>query len=181
MQDAIGDVTSGLRAKLGPDVVRWVSPRNIHLTLKFLGDVSESGLRLIQEAVATAASTCEAFDVVVDGLGFFPNARRPRVLWVGLTAPAALELLQGNLDVATARLGYQSEGRGYSPHLTIGRTHQNATDRKLGDVRSALKGVHVGNLGIVRVDSIHLFRSDLTPSGAVYTSLWTTKLATPGG
>ena len=111
LQDAIETATASLQAALRADSVRWVARRNIHLTLKFLGDVSPSSMDLITNVLAVEASRHEPFDMRVEGIGAFPNARRPRVLWVGLKGPPTLTSLQLELDSATARLGYKSEER----------------------------------------------------------------------
>src|SRR5512142_1817220 len=88
LQDSIHTATSELRGALGEGLVRWVPAHNVHLTLKFLGDVSTSSLELIKQMMVTEASQFAAFEVQVEGLGCYPNLRRPRVLWVGLKAPA---------------------------------------------------------------------------------------------
>jgi 2'-5' RNA ligase len=176
LQDAVESATSGLCKKLGPDLIRWVPARNIHLTLKFLGDVSPSNLDLIKQMLMTEAAQHPAFDVEVEGFGSYPTSRRPRVLWVGLNAPAALISLQHAIEAATARLGYASEERGFSPHLTIGRVRQNVSPPDLQKIRAALEETKVGRLGTARVDAVHLFKSELLPNGSVYTKLFSASL-----
>src|SRR5512142_2282854 len=85
LQDAIQTATLAVRSKLGSGLVRWVPGNNVHLTLKFLGDAAPSTVETIKHALAAEASRYEPFDVVVEGFGAYPNARRARVLWVGLT------------------------------------------------------------------------------------------------
>jgi 2'-5' RNA ligase len=177
IQTAIQEATIGLRKALEDDLVRWVPAHNIHLTLKFLGDVSPANLDLIKQMLATEASQYTAFDVQVEGIGSYPNARRPRVLWVGLNAPTALASLQHSIETAAARLGYESEERGFSPHLTIGRVHQNASSTDIQKIRSALETNKVGNLGTARIDAVYLFKSDLQSTGSVYTKLFSAPLA----
>ncbi len=176
LQDAIHTATVGLRKSLGNDLVRWVPAHNVHLTLKFLGDVSPSNLDLIKHMLATEAGQCQAFDVHIEGLGCYPTPRRPRVLWVGLTAPAALASLQHAIEAAAARLGYASDEHAFSPHLTIGRVRQNASAADIQKIRPALQETKVGNLGSALVDAIHLFKSDLQPTGSVYTKLFSAPL-----
>ena len=146
LQDPIHAATAGLRQVLGDSLVRWVHPQNVHLTLKFLGDVAPSNLDLIHQMLVTEASQFAAFDVQVEGLGSYPNSRRARVLWVGLNAPAELASLQSAIEAATARLGYESEERGFSPHLTIGRVRQSASSADLQKIRVALEETHLGLL-----------------------------------
>ena len=176
LQDTIQTATSGLRKTLGDELVRWVPIHNVHLTLKFLGDVSPSSLDLIKQMLTTEASQVQSFEVQIEGLGSYPNPRRPRVLWVGLIAPAALAALQHSIDAAAARLGFESEDRDYSPHLTIGRVRQNISASEQQKIRTALEGTRVGNLGAAQVDAVHLFKSDLQPTGSLYTKLFTAPL-----
>ena len=176
IQDAIGVASSGLRARSNAGLVRWVPLRNIHLTLKFLGDVSVSSLELIRKMLATEAPKYPAFDLVVEGLGAYPNVRRPRIVWAGVTAPDELRLLQAGIEAAAVRLGYASEDRAYSPHLTIGRVRRNPSTTDLGALAGELASSRAGTLGRLRVDAIHVFRSDLHPTGAVYTKLFGARL-----
>lgn len=176
LQDAIQDATADLRTSLGPDLVRWVPRRNIHLTLKFLGEVSSSSLDLILSAIRAEASRHGAFDMLVAGTGAFPNARRPRVLWVGLEAPPTLGRLQRDLDAATAQLGFKSEEREFSPHLTIGYVRSATRAAGSEKIRGALARTQVGNLGSQHVDAVHLFKSDLLRTGAVHTKVLTASL-----
>ncbi|HSR21809.1 MAG TPA: RNA 2',3'-cyclic phosphodiesterase [Anaerolineales bacterium] len=180
MQDAIRAATVGIRAALGPDLVRWVALRNVHLTLKFLGDTAPSGIELIRAALDAAVPHYKTFDVAVQDVGAFPNGRRPRVLWFGLDAPPPLISLQRELDLATARLGYSLEERGFSPHLTIGRVRQPAGAADLQKIREVLgHNRSVGELGTFSVGAVHLFKSELLPAGSVHTKLCTAQLA-PG-
>ncbi len=178
LQDAIQTATADLRRRLGGDLVRWVPAQNVHLTLKFLGDVSPTSLDLIQHMLQTEAGQYRPFDASVAGFGCYPNSRRPRILWVGLQAPPILNSLQHDLDSAAARLGYPPEDRDFSPHLTIGRVRQNVTASDLQKIRTEVEHVQVGDLGSTRVDAIHLFKSDLLPTGSVYTKLFSAQLGT---
>lgn len=176
LQDAIQTATAHLRKTLDHDLIRWIPARNIHLTLKFLGDVSPSSLDLIEQMLTTEAAQLRPFEMRVEGFGSYPTSRRPRVLWVGLNAPAALASLQHAIEAATSRLGYPSEEREFSPHLTIGRVRQNVSAADLQKIRTALEETKVGSLGTVRVEAIHLFKSELHPSGSVYTKLFSASL-----
>jgi 2'-5' RNA ligase len=167
----LDEVIAQLQQKLAGVPVRWVPAKNIHLTLKFLGDVSLSNLEILKKIVRTEVSAHAPFEISVGELGAFPTIRRPRVIWVGVKAPAELSVIQQRIDAETARLGYAREDRKFSPHLTLGRVSRNATPQdvhKIGEILSASK---VGFLGAVSVRDIHLFRSDLMPDGAVYTPL----------
>src|SRR5512147_2569284 len=121
LQESIQQNTARLRQALNSSLVRWTPAHNIHLTLKFLGDVSPANITLLCEMLTREAEPHPAFDMSIAGLGSFPTSRRPRVIWLGLRAPAVLESLQHGIESAAARLGYASEERPFSPHLTIGR------------------------------------------------------------
>ena len=172
IQDTIQIATNSMRKTLGNDLIRWVPVHNVHLTLIFLGDISSSSLDLIKQMMTTEAAQFRAFEMRIEGLGAYPNSRRPRILWVGLNAPSALTYLQHALQAATARLGYPPEEREFSPHLTIGRVRQNVSTSEQQKIRTTLEETQVGNLGTVCVDGVHLFKSDLQPSGSLYTSLF---------
>ena len=172
LQDAMDKSTARLKKALARPLVRWVPPHNVHLTLKFLGDVSPANLELLAQALKVEAEQHASFSLSIGGLGAFPNSRRPRVIWIGIEAPAALPTLQRGIEAAAARLGYAPETRPFSPHLTIGRVNQNASASEVQQIRAALGQTRVGALGAVTVEAVHIFKSDLQPSGAVYTHLY---------
>jgi 2'-5' RNA ligase len=176
LQDAIQKATSGLRKTLGDELIRWVPPHNVHLTLKFLGDISPASLDQIKQILVTEAAQVEAFAVQVEGLGAYPNSRRPRVLWVGLNAPASLTALQHSIDAAAARLGFESEDREFSPHLTIGRVRQNLSTTEQQKVRTTVEETQIAKLGTAQVDAVYLFKSDLQAAGSIYTKLFSAPL-----
>ncbi len=177
LQDAIFRQTSRLRESAGPEAVRWVPQANLHLTLKFLGDVAPSSLQFLNQMLASEAAAHPCFQMTVGGLGAFPNTRRPRVVWLGVQAPPGLAMLQRSLENAAARLGYAPEDRPFSPHLTIGRVRQAASIAGQSRLRQALEAQQIGRLGQAAVDSLTLMKSDLQPGGSVYTPLFTAALA----
>ena len=171
-------VLGALRKQLPGNSIRWVAANNIHLTIKFLGDVSLSSLELLTKALQSEASRHPPFDISVGELGVFPSLRRPHVVWVGVEAPPELAALQHGVEAEMARLGYAPEQRPFSPHLTLGRVGRNASSeetRQIGDVLGKHK---VGFLGAFRVRTVYLYRSDLQPGGSIYTRLLTANLAT---
>lgn len=176
LQSAIYTETAGLRKSLGPDLVRWVPCSNLHLTLKFLGDVSPSNVDMISQMLSAEAGLIPCFSMRIEGIGSFPNSRRPRVIWIGIQAPAVLESLQRGIESASARLGYESEERGYSPHLTIGRIKQDIPALDQQKIRRALEETRIGEIGSTHVDALHLYKSDLKPSGSIYTRLYSAPL-----
>jgi 2'-5' RNA ligase len=172
IQKAISQSLASLQKTLAKPMIRWVAPQNVHLTLKFLGDVSPANLEQLADALKLETNAHPAFSMQVGGVGAFPNSHRARVIWVGLEAPPALAALQRGVEAACASLGYPAEDRSFSPHLTVGRVGQNVSVADLHKIHTALDGTKVGLLGQVQVDAIHIFKSDLQPGGSVYTPLY---------
>ena len=173
IQNAIASNIASMKNAFPKPLIRWVAPRNVHLTLKFLGDVSPASLERLAGTLKVEAASHEMFSMSVGGLGAFPSHRRARVLWIGLQAPPALAALQRSVDAAAAQLGYPKEDRPFSPHLTIGRVALTVSAVDLKHIQSALEATKVDNLGTVHVQAIHIFKSDLQPGGSVYTQLYT--------
>jgi len=176
IHQAIEKKTAPIRAALNKNLVRWVPTGNIHLTLKFLGDVSPTNLEMLAQMLNAEVSKHQEFEMEFRGLGAFPNPRRPRVIWIGIQAPAGLEALQHGIEAATATLGYPAEKRPFSPHLTVGRVKQKISSAGIQKIRAALEETHIGSLGSTKVSAVHLFKSDLKPTGAVYTQLFSAPL-----
>lgn len=176
LQESIENQTARLRQTLGDDVIRWVSPHNMHLTLKFLGNVPAAHLDFLKQLLAQAAGSTPQFDMQIGGIGSFPNSKRPRVLWVGLHAPASLASLQKMIEDGANRLGYEKEERPFSPHLTLGRVRQGVDMSTLQKITHTLSSIQLGKIGTARVDSVHLYKSDLNSEGSVYTKLFSIPL-----
>ncbi|MFM8874530.1 MAG: RNA 2',3'-cyclic phosphodiesterase [Anaerolineae bacterium] len=174
--DSIEQQTKRLRQTLGNDVIRWVLTHNMHLTLKFLGNVPVSHLEFLKQMLAQATDSITQFDLQIGGVGSFPNSNRPRVLWVGIHAPALLSNLQKAIEEGAKRLGYEKEERPFSPHLTLGRVRQGLDGKDLQKISNALSSIQLGKIGIARVDSVHIYKSDLNSEGSVYTKLFSTPL-----
>ena len=177
--DAIEKQTTRLHQILGNESIRWVPTQNMHLTLKFLGDIATSHMEFLKQLLIREAASHSQFNLQLGGLGSFPTSRRPRLLWIGIHAPANLVSLQKSIEAGASRLGYEQEERVFSPHLTIGRTRQSISPPELQKIRAALDTIQLGNIGTARVDSIHLIKSDLQPSGSIYTKLFSAPLTKP--
>jgi 2'-5' RNA ligase len=157
--------------------VRWVPVANIHLTLKFLGDVSLNNLDLLKDALHTEVVGHHRFNISVGGIGAFPKIRNPRVVWVGVEGPESLVTLQRGIENQMARLGYERDQRNFSAHLTLGRVSRSARPEDIRSVSNALDKYKVGFIGITPVNEVQLIRSDLHSDGAVYTSLMSVTLS----
>ncbi|HID10750.1 MAG TPA: RNA 2',3'-cyclic phosphodiesterase [Candidatus Latescibacteria bacterium] len=149
--------------------VRWVAPENLHLTLKFLGEIEEERLEEVFFGVEEAVSGVGPFQMVLEGLGGFPGLGRPRVLWVGVSEGAGeLRDLAERVEGSLERRGFPREGRPFSPHLTIGRVRQPSG--RLGQLTAVMREKDFGPEE-VRVEEVKVMKSELMPSGAVYTTL----------
>ena len=170
-REAVEGVIRDLRAKSG-DAVRWVRPEGVHLTLKFLGDIDADSVPAISEALDRCAAPTAPFDLFLEGVGAFPNARRPRVVWVGLGGGLEPLLgLQQSIEGELEALGYARERRAFTPHLTLGRVRDRISPAQVRALSEALGVVSVAPGVKLPVKEISLMQSDLRPSGAVYTRL----------
>jgi 2'-5' RNA ligase len=148
--------------------VKWVEPHNIHLTLKFLGDVAEDQLPSVFQAVAEGAQGLAPLQVRLSRLGAFPNLRRPRVVWIGVDqGKEALLQLQGRMEEAMARRNFPREDRPFSPHLTIGRVK---SERGLEDLIDIIRATPFETESF-EIDELVAMESTLTPDGPIYTPL----------
>jgi 2'-5' RNA ligase len=153
---------------------RWVRPENIHLTLKFLGDVNPDDIDKIGTAMACAAIDCLPVTVSVRGIGVFPGIKRPRVIWVGLGGETpALFALQSRLEQELAGAKFPKDKRSFKAHLTLGRIKRTANPAV---IRQMLTNYAKLSSEEFTFNQIILFKSDLKPSGAVYSKLKQTNL-----
>jgi RNA 2',3'-cyclic 3'-phosphodiesterase len=176
IRQAIRDNTEAMREALG-SLIRWVPTENMHLTLKFIGDVSPANVELLSQMLTAETKGSAPFQMQIGGLGSFPSSRRARVIWIGIQAPPGLASLQHGIESATTRLGYEPETRPFSPHLTIGRVRQQVSAGEQQQIRAALERTQVGDLGKAEITAVHLFKSDLQPTGSIYTRLFSAALS----
>ncbi|HKP12278.1 MAG TPA: RNA 2',3'-cyclic phosphodiesterase [Blastocatellia bacterium] len=154
--------------------ISWVKPANIHLTIKFLGDVPAARVDDVRRAVERACQPVPPFEITVEGAGCFPSARSPRVLWVGLNPlPDELRRLHSNVEAELERLGFAREAKRFSPHLTIARVRDPFKARPTVDGLMAT-GFAAEAFGVAEVI---VMRSDLHPSGSIYTPQAVVKLS----
>lgn len=167
-----------LQRKLASYPLRWARPEGIHLTLKFLGDTDVARIDEIIDGLMQVGRRHAPFELAVGGLGMFPNANRPSVLWMGVRDEhGRLRRLAEDVDKAMARMGWKRERRPFQGHLTLARVQKRATPRErrqLGALIASLRGYET--LGILPVETFQLMRSQLHPQGAIYTTLHTIRL-----
>ena len=156
-----------LSLRLGDKRGRWVRPENLHVTLKFIGEAADTKLEGIRDSLAKIRSDAPV-DLQFRGLGYFPNEKHPRVLWVGLNASSNLALLAGDIDRALEAQGVAPEKRAFAPHVTLARFEPPGLHEKLG---AAIQKNSQREFGSFQVRDFHLIESKLRPSGAEYTTL----------
>ena len=156
-----------LLSTLRPEaLIKWSPLDNLHITTKFIGEWPEERLSELQAALAAVPSR-KAIEVHVHDLGFFPNAKSPRNFWCGIDAPGLAELA-ADTDAATSALGIDSEKRKYSPHLTLARIKERPD---LSRLHHAIEREATFHFGSFAARSFYLYRSQLKPTGSVYTKL----------
>jgi 2'-5' RNA ligase len=157
--------------------VRWTPASNLHLTLRFLGEIDDLQRRVLEDALATLVGKHSRLLLEAGGLGCFPNTRRPSVIWCGIQGDGtALARLQADIEHTARRIGLPAEEKAFAPHLTIGRLQRSATGRQLQAVGAAV--LHLGATAVTPVEpattpvgELLLMQSELTPTGAIYTPL----------
>jgi 2'-5' RNA ligase len=170
IESAVEDLENALK-RSGADV-KWVRPGNVHITLKFLGGVEKGRLDGVSEALRHAVAGVRAFDALVSGVGTFPsNPRRARVVYMELSVGVAeMKDLAARIEDAMAEIGFDKDKRPFKSHLTIGRVRTGA--RRLDDLGRSITEAEYKPLKLA-VDRVNLVKSELTPSGAIYTVLET--------
>lgn len=148
---------------------RWVRPENIHLTLKFLGDINPDDVDRISDALIGAVADISTLALSIRGIGVFPGIKRPRVIWVGLGGDVQeLFALQSGIEAGLDAVGFPKEKRAFKAHLTLGRIKQAV---KPDVIRQMMRQHASISAEEFTCDQVTLFKSDLKPSGAVYTEL----------
>jgi len=167
--------------KLGSEsYVKWVDPQGMHLTLKFLGNISVDKVSAISEAIAEVARSVAPFRLELTESGAFPNTKAPRVAWVGLGGDLeSLLRLQRGIDQALIPLGFPPEARAFSPHLTLGRVRDQATPQERRRLGERMASLEVQGQPSLYVDRVSLMRSQLTSKGAIYSRLSAAELHLP--
>jgi len=154
--------------------VRWCTEQQLHVTLKFLGEVSDGQLSAVCDAVTAAADSVEPFSLHLTGLGCFPSPRSPRVLWCGVEDPAGGCARWVDLaDPLFEDLGFSRETRKFHPHITLGRSKSPAGSDVM---RRVLEEVPAPATPTMTVEEVVLFESRLTPGGAQYTPRFKARL-----
>jgi RNA 2',3'-cyclic 3'-phosphodiesterase len=176
IQNSIDSIISQLKTQ-NLKAVRWVSAKNIHLTLKFIGEIPAQNINSINTVLSETATNFKPFDLDISGIGAFPNLHRPRVIWLGLNAPPALSEMQKAIEKGCRSINVLGDDKPFSPHLTIGRIVRDSNPQDLQPIESIISHQNISTVGTLLVKSICLFKSDLNPTGSVYTRLSTFPLS----
>ncbi len=142
--------------------VKWTPREQLHITIKFIGEVQENEQALIRERLAEIKWS--SFTITLNGTGFFPSSRKPRILWMGIERSENLFELKQKIDLALSDLGINTENRDFTPHLTLARLSGN----KQTDISKMIERFSSIGQFTVQVDSFILFSSLLTSKGAVH-------------
>jgi 2'-5' RNA ligase len=178
VKELVGEVQSQLRQRIPDGLVRWQDKNKPHLTLRFLGQVTDAHLPVCRHAVMAASQKQNPFYLETTSLGVFPSRRRPSVLWLGIGGDlSALTDLHDALDYRLSNIGSHQESKGFHPHLTLGRMRHSSREAKMPLIE-ALELVKPKSVGW-QVDQVELIESKLHPSGASYHMLATGRFASP--
>ena len=163
----IGEVQGDLRSTHAE--VRWTSPEKIHLTLKFFGNIEESKIDPIFKSIEEPIRDTLPFSLKVRGVGAFPHLKNPRVIWIGLVDEGeVLTSFQKEIENQLGRIGFRPEDRPFHPHLTLGRMKSS---RGKEELVGRMERHREEEFGDIHVERVILFRSELRPSGPIYTPL----------
>ena len=155
-----------------PGAVRWVSLDGLHLTLKFLGDVDAGRVDGITQGMRLACRDLAPFELTLSGLGVFPSAGKPRVVWAGVKGDlASVTRLQAGIESEMSAIGFAPEKRAFTPHLTLGRVRDRAADAQRRLLGSAVAACSIEAPQPWLVEDVRLVRSELGPQGAKYSDL----------
>ncbi|MEC4889875.1 MAG: RNA 2',3'-cyclic phosphodiesterase [Nitrospira sp.] len=187
LRTQLAQVQQDLKQRLGRDFPKdvrlsWVQPALIHLTVKFLGDIEESLVEPMRQAIEQVVKAHRIIHIPIERLGAFPHPQQPRVVWAGASAQwekgeeaARLSALHQSLEDCCELLGFAREGRPLSPHLTLARI--KAGERHVGQAMAKSGAMdRPWSLGALAVDSMVLMKSELKPSGPIYTKLWDARI-----
>ena len=178
LEENLRNKLSELQAELkksGADV-KWVETKNLHLTLKFLGEISNEDIPKVEAAMDEICKDTKAFTIKLQGVGAFPKISYPRVIWVGIIAgEKSLIELAAKLDDRLEKENFKKEERPFSAHLTVGRSRSNLN--RIGLIEQLDKNKNWEGLQ-TQVDKITLFKSTLTPKGPIYEPILTKTLKT---
>jgi len=175
VRDAVADVMGELRRAQAD--VAWVRPENLHVTMRFLGEMTDEQRQMLADVLARIAGNFQPIPIALSGLGAFPSISAPRVVWVGISqGQDPLVQLAGQLEDAVVALGMPRDTRRFTAHVTLGRVR---TPRHRAQLVASLRDLTWTPPGPFIADHLTLFQSQLTSSGAIYTPVFTAPFSLP--
>ncbi|MBI5184852.1 MAG: RNA 2',3'-cyclic phosphodiesterase [Nitrospinae bacterium] len=155
--------------------ISWVQPQNVHLTIKFLGNVEEEKIGPIGKALEKAIGGARAFSMNINEVGVFPNIKFPRVIWMGVDEPTrTLINLENRISAEMETLGFPKEEKKFTPHITLGRIKSHKGKNKLMEIIQSQRMLYCDE---ALVEDVKLYKSELKPTGAVHSVLASFSLA----
>lgn len=170
------DVIVDLQKVFPSGKLRWVKPENIHLTLRFLGNVSSDKLVFVKEAIIETSKRSYPCSINLKGLGGYPSKSKPRTVWLSCIPDQNLLALRSTLNLQLGDYGFPEDKSAFKPHITLVRVPARLTSNELKTISDKLKKTDLPNIGIAKFTSVNLFKSELAFSGPTYTLLLTANL-----
>jgi 2'-5' RNA ligase len=167
-------VLDEVRQELRYEKIKWVDLSTLHVTLFFLGDTTEPVAKVVCKFISDSFSQTNAFSLLISGLGAFGERGNPRVIWIGLEPNKHLNDIQHRVEQLAVALGFQPDARGFNPHITIARVKSKSNASRVYRVLSEY-GPQIQQQ--VHIDEVILYKSELTPIGAMYTKYCSQNLA----
>lgn len=181
LPDNIQQYLTSLQSKIAHSnehTIKWVESHNIHLTLKFLGDITETTIPALSRAIRNSVQNISAFTLVTDIPGSFPNNKNPRIIWIGLSGDIdTLVHLQKSIELNIQPLGFFADSKGFSPHLTLGRLRDNISFQQRQNIGKTLSSLKLEEKLPFTVNNIFLVKSTLTSHSPIYSHLDIIKLS----
>jgi 2'-5' RNA ligase len=167
IKEKIEDIQERLK-RIGAEV-KWVVPQDIHITIKFLGNINVSELENIYIVVTNICNKFSPFQISISSISAFPDKKRPKVIWIGVKeGKDILCKINKEVEDSLIKIGFKKEDKEFNPHITIGRVKGLY---RLSQLADTLKNMDIGDIGEIHVRNIQVIKSQLTPSGPIYTIL----------
>lgn len=167
----IGKIIAYFKTQTPGDALKWVSTLNLHITIKFLGDIPENKLDQVKAILSESLQDTAPFTINIEGMKIHPDKRNPRLILLGVTENGSLTDIHAILDRALTAVGVDPDNRKFRPHITIARINQRCKRETIKGLVETLSQFKVDSLGDIRVEQVILYKSELTPKGSIYSSL----------
>ena len=157
--------------------IKWVNRDNLHITLKFIGELNTDHISTSQNDLSERLSSIPSFNIQINRLGVFPNSQKPRIFWLGFDQNKNLEQIVSSIENYLVSLGYEADHKPFSPHLTIGRVRRDVPSGNFAEFTKNFKDLKLEVIPDFKVSHVTLFKSDLTRDGPIYSRLFQLSLA----